>query len=275
MRTLILLSTVFVMTSAAAAEQADSANVGERIDAATPVIQLASLLEPGETPEWGDLIKVDRPFGSWSLKCDMRPSLNKRLCSTEQVVGDGQTQLVAWRIAMSADYKPIVVFALPPVLNIETGLRIGFSGLEKTIRGSEWSCGSNSCIASFPFEGFVQAAISGAKELSFSYTYREGETNKLVDAKSSMAGFQEALNAAAKDPFGKFVPIKPEKQAELKPSDDPAKKVDATETAAVAKVDAVTPAKNKSGVKVAAEKPRVKSSKPAPTHNITPRDGLY
>jgi len=87
-----------------------------------------------------------------------------------------------------------------------------------------------------------------------------------------MAGFSEALDAAAKDPFGKFVPVKQPKQAVATP---PAvTTVDKVETASVAK-----PSSGESFQKTeaarAAEKRRARRAAIPQTQNIQPRDGLY
>lgn len=276
MRKLLALFLGVAFSTAAYAQEPDNNNIGERIEAATPVLRLASLLTPGETLEWGDLVLVQRPFGSWSLKCEMRPSLNKRLCATEQLVNDGKQARVAWRIAMSDEYKPVIVFSLPALLDVQTGLRIGFSGLEKTISGSEWTCGASGCLASFPFEGFVQAAITNSSNINFSYRVKQDTGFEDVKVTSSMGGFSQALDAAAKDPFGKTVPVKQVKPAEAKAApvakSMATEKVDAAETASVTKTEkeSAVPSKQK-----AQPLRRKHEAKPAQHRNITPRDGLY
>lgn len=263
------------LTGTSQGQDTDAANIENRIQAGATTLRLASVVEPGETPAWGDFMRIQRPFGPWTLLCDVRPSLNKRICSTEQAVVSGASVFV-WRIAMDHEFKPVVLFSLPGNLDVTAGIRLGFAGLEKTIIGKEWTCNAQSCIAAFPFAGFVQAAILDTKDMHFTYRVQSGDTAVDIQAVASMEGFPEALEAAAKDPFGKFVQVSQPKVAIASP---PAKaqsdKVDRAETSSVGTPEQAKPPIAREKAKPFRTRVAIKeASSPKSTKKLTGK-GLY
>lgn len=249
---------------AIAEEQSGGNNIAERIEAGTPSLRLASLVKPGEVVEPGDLIHVSRAFGTWSLECDQRPSLNKRLCAAQQIVRSGNDALV-WRIAMSEEDRPVVVFALPPTLDVKTGLGLEFSGayagrlgFAGRLGSESWGCDATSCIASFEYAGMEQASISNSPQMIFTYTLVNDGVSRSVRSTAIMSGLAETLDAAAKDPFGKSVPVKPQKTAVTAITDKP-------------EAETSPPARN--------DTQRLSAAKPAKSQGIaraaSPREGLY
>lgn len=189
--------------SAPKADDSGSSAVAPTADA--PPLRLASLVKDGDTPTRGDLVTIERPFGTWKLLCNVRISTNKRICSVEQAVVSDKA-LFVWRIGMTTTLKPVVIFAMPPNFDADTGLHLGFSGLEKTIRAKEWACNGQSCIAAFPFSGLSQTAIANSRELKFQYSLKVQQSSVVISTTSTMDGFSDALDAASKDPFGTFNP---------------------------------------------------------------------
>lgn len=269
----VMISLLF--SGAVQAQEQGPANVENTAQPGAVALRLASLVDPGETLDWGDFIRVERRFGPWTLLCDWRPSKNKRICSAEQAVSAGSSGFI-WRIAIDHANKPIVLFVLPANLDRQSGLRLGFSGLEKTITGSGWTCNAQSCMAAFPFSDFVQAAILNSNEMQFSYRLLSKDTTPVeVKALASMDGFTTALEAAAKDPFGKYMPVKkPEKATDM--ASQAAKNTGSVvQNAPQSAADG--PAKQSDNVE---QKPSAQPAVPAKVtrkqiRNIGPRDGLY
>lgn len=269
----VLISLLF--SGAVQAQEPPTVKVDDSTQTRSVTLRLASLVEPGETLDWGDFIRVERPFGAWTLLCDWRPSRNKRICSTEQTVNAGNSGLI-WRIAIDSEHKPIVLFVLPADLDRQGGLRLSFSGLEKSITGSEWTCNGQSCMSAFPFSDFVQAAILNSKEMQFSFRLLAKDAAPTeVRALASMEGFTTALEAAAKDPFGKYVPLKKqEKAADLTSAADKnappvVLNTPQTNTDVPAKQSDKVEQKSPPQQTVPAKATRKQS------RNIVPRDGLY
>lgn len=288
MRTIIsvlgLLALAGPLYAAEPSPASSPANLDERLGVETEVLKLTSVIEPGEKIEWGDLVRIERPFGTWNLKCDFRPSMNRRNCTAQQITTAAGNALV-WRIAMSIEKKPVVLFYLPPTLDVQSGLRLGFSGLEKTIIGSEWTCGPDNCTAAFAFSGFVQSAILNTADMKFRFSVKSSANDGAlqdISMSAPMAGLTAALDAAATDPFGKTVPVKPVQQAQTKPvavkpvADKREQSVvDASETASVIKKDKAEPVAKSGAGSSAGTRQKQKRKESTPTQNITPRDSLY
>lgn len=275
MRKITALFVGLLFSSTVQAQEPQTAKAEDSTPASPVTLRLASLVEPGETLDWGDFIRVERRFGPWTLLCDWRPSRNKRICSTEQAVNAGNSGLI-WRIAIDHEHKPIVLFVLPADLDRQSGLRLSFSGLEKSITGSEWTCNGQSCMSAFPFSDFVQAAIMNSREMQFSFRLLvKDAAPKEVKAIASMDGFSTALEAAAKDPFGKYVPLK--RQENTPDLASPAGKnaasviLNAPQSGANVPATQTDKVEQKSAPQPTA--PTKTTSKQA--RNIQPRDGLY
>nr|WP_181377343.1 invasion associated locus B family protein [Ochrobactrum sp. LM19] len=189
-----------------ASPDSQPSSLAERMGAGTPASPLAylrlhSVTEPGELVGPGDQIAINRAFLNWSLRCEIRPSKDVRSCFTEQKLNSGTDGLV-WRIGQNTDLKPVVQFSLPADFQSSAGLRMKFSGLEKTIDPSHFVCSQRACVGGFLFEGFVQAAIMESERIGFSFDRKNGGT---VTLEGSMQGLKLALDAARRDPYGRDV----------------------------------------------------------------------
>ncbi len=60
--------------------------------------------EGAQTP--GDRMTVSRPFGTWSLQCDLSVSQNRRICGVEQVL-EQPGGAVLWRLARASDDRNV------------------------------------------------------------------------------------------------------------------------------------------------------------------------
>ncbi|WP_297321964.1 hypothetical protein [uncultured Bartonella sp.] len=166
---------------------------------------LTKLYDNGFMPEPGDIINLDRPFGNWSLKCELLLSQDRRLCRTEQTMRSGSDQLT-WRIVLTTDNIPYVVITTNAGIDLSSGIRMGFSAIEKTLQSpDEVGCTDKACFAAFPFIGFVQAAILGSQDVWFSYRKDDRDVHLI----NSMAGLKEALQASATNPYGQVDKEKP------------------------------------------------------------------
>lgn len=204
------LAAVFcALTSTAAAEDAltEASTKPTTPAEATPAqpapAKIASVVAPDEQPGWGDIVHVQRDFGSWALNCDTRLSTNKRVCFLEQRLSDASASL-SWRLMTTDDNRTVVVIAAPKTLDAAQGIRMKF-GLEKTI--GSFKCGSL-CIAVEPFDGAFQSAVLQAKSVSFDFTVTADGKSAPVKLSASMQGLAEAIEAARIDPFGKAAQVK-------------------------------------------------------------------
>lgn len=162
-------------------------------------LKLATVAQPGDILSPGDIIKVSRDFSSWTLRCDLRLSTNRRACFVEQG-GVAEQSSVVLRIAMNDQNKPIAVVSAPSDTDMSKGIKLKFAGLEKTLDSQLFRCGPQACIGGFYFEGFVQQAILSSASVGFSFSRKNAGD---VNIEMSMAGFSSALDAGAKDPFGR------------------------------------------------------------------------
>lgn len=170
-------------------------------------LRLAAINEPGETLPLGDKMLVTRAFGPWTLTCELSVSKNKRLCSIEQQLQDGKAA-VYWRVAQSLDNRPALVFSVPGNLDTKSGLILDFEGFKAAVSGQDWHC-NPTCVAVVPLAGSITGRMVNAESVGLSYQTRSGDRLTLV---ASMAGFEQALLAAGKDPFGKRVPAQTAKR---------------------------------------------------------------
>lgn len=230
-----------VLTSALPLAAQDAPKDAAKPEQASKPLMLKTLVAADEKVVMGDVITITRPFGDWTLNCDLRLSLNKRLCAVQQVAQNGQA-MVLWRLATTDDDKPVVVLSVPKDFVADKGLRMGFSGLEKVIGGNDWRCSASGCVAAFPFDGLLQPAIMSAQVVKFGYSIKDdagAETE--VSAVGSMAGFAQALDAGSKDPFGKTVVAESPKDKEPVKKND--KKAALTPAKAPVQTAKLTPAK--------------------------------
>lgn len=161
-------------------------------------VQLATLGPDGAaTP--GDRMTVTRPFGAWTLQCDLSVSQNRRLCAVEQVL-ERPGGAVLWRLARATDESNVLVWSLPLNLNTAQGLTMKLDGFATTI--SAWTC-QTACLAIVPLTPTLQSLLFAATTVELAYTTNTGTPIVLT---GTMAGFKLALRAAAEDPFGKRVP---------------------------------------------------------------------
>lgn len=200
-------------------------------------LKLASVGIPDQVTQPGDLIRISRKFANWTLRCDVRLSTNNRVCFVEQS-GKAKGSGLVWRIAMNEQMKPIAILSMPANLDMSKGVRMTFGGLEKTLEHNQFRCGANACVGGFPFEGFVQKAITSAQNVGFAFTPTSGES---IDIRFSMAGFNLALDAAARDPFGRDITRAVAKSAKDKPIQKPAAQAKPKKPAAKAQKPAEKP----------------------------------
>lgn len=169
-----------------------------------------TLFKNDEMVERGDSMRIERDFGSWVLKCQWRPSHNKRICSPEQRMWHPSVQ-IQWRVAQSVDGQPYVVIATNEAYKADDSFTLGFSEFQKNIKKDDWYCIDKGCLTAFPFVGLVQAAILNTD----SVTFKLNVSNQPIGFDAPIDGLLDSLKAAAEDPFARNVQIaKPEKKGE-------------------------------------------------------------
>ncbi|UXS05563.1 invasion associated locus B family protein [Agrobacterium tumefaciens] len=187
----------------------------------------APVVDPGETLQLGDILTVTRGFGSWSLGCSVRISTGRRSCSIEQVVVDADAEVgtrssVKWGIGSNIGNKSMLFVQVTSNLMQESGMRLSFAGVEKTIPQQDWFCSDKGCISSFPFEGIVQSGIQSTETIGFAFKVKSTDGQvKDVSLDGHMGGFDKALKIAATNPFANIVVATPKtndaKKAAAKP----------------------------------------------------------
>jgi hypothetical protein len=202
MKKLLLVTAFSLMASSAFANEPANATETAIPSAVTSKIPKLATLAEGDLAD-GDLVMISRGFGNWALRCEWLLSASKRVCGIEQRTFDEKSD-VSWRVAQTVDDKPVLLITVPKHFDVSKGMRLSFSGLEKTLPASQWQCNGKLCVTSFEFEGFIQAAITNSSEVGFSYSIRgdDGKTNDITLV-GPMDGFKRALNAASVDPFGR------------------------------------------------------------------------
>lgn len=188
--------------------------------AARTTLELATIRAPGEVVARGDIIQISRGFGAWTLSCEIRLSKNTRVCAADQGAQDGPAFL-RMRIAPNVEKKPVAIMMLPASFKPENGLRLFFSGLEKTLDKDMFKCTPSICVGGFPFEGLLQASISSSSSLGIDYSITDPAADggkRDVRLSLSMDGFADVLAAAAGDPFGREISEKVAQQQDIKPA---------------------------------------------------------
>ncbi len=152
---------------------------------------------PKGTVDNGDVLKMTRAFGDWSLSCDMQLDLNERICRIEQSLASGADEKLNWKIATKPNGRPVIVFDFSDKIDPGPGLEVSFSGFEKSLAATEWACDAGKCQTSMDIVGPVAGWFSDAPQIAFSFT-RDGQKVRL---NASMKGFQQAM-AASQNPLG-------------------------------------------------------------------------
>lgn len=152
---------------------------------------------PKGTVDNGDVLKMTRSFGDWSLSCDMQLDLNERVCRIEQSIASGADDKLVWKIATKPNGRPVIVFDFSDKVDPASGLEVSFSGFEKSLAATDWACDSGKCQTSMDIIGPVAGWFSDAPQIAFSFT-RDGQKVRL---NASMKGFQQAM-AASQNPLG-------------------------------------------------------------------------
>lgn len=262
--TLIATALVSVIASGAFANEPSPTEETAPIAAATTQTALPRLMTL-VTPELqeGDLINFTRGFGNWLLRCEWVLSANKRVCAVEQTTMNQESGL-SWKIAPSQDNKPLLLISAPANFDKTKGMRLAFSGLEKTLPESEWICSPKFCLTSFNFEGFVQAAIAKSPEVKFLYSVKtsDGQT-KEIELTGPIDGMGRALEAAAVDPFGREALAKATADKPKGPKGD------------AKPVAAARPEREKAQPKKAAARPAPKIQREAQDATAKKNTGMY
>lgn len=160
--------------------------------------QFAKLYSDQEKIPDGDLIKLQRHIGNWNLKCSISAAKKRRICQTEQYIQQDD-DWIEWSIGVAINGKTYVVINAPTDIDVNDGIRISFSGLEKNLKNI--TCDNVNCTTSFVLEGFVQSAIMSSETISF--FYKKGNNAKTLSNK--MAGLLYAIDAAGSNPLASIM----------------------------------------------------------------------
>lgn len=175
-----------------------SANATEEVATTLKQPQFAKLYSEQEKIPEGDLIKLQRQIGNWDLECLISASKRRRICRTEQYIRQDDNW-IKWSIGVATDGKTYVLVNAPSSIDTKDGIRITFSGLEKTLK--DITCDAGSCTTSFPLEGFVQSAIMSSETITFSYR----KEKNIVTLSNNMAGLLYAIDAAGNNPLADII----------------------------------------------------------------------
>ncbi|MBE7203028.1 MAG: invasion associated locus B family protein [Parafilimonas terrae] len=148
----------------------------------------------------GDRMTVVRPFGAWTLRCELSVSQNQRICALEQVL-QREAGAVLWRLAQAVDGGNVLVWSVPAAMDRSKGLTLKLDDFQTAVTG--WTCRS-ACLSVKPLTPAFRTLLLGASTVEASYTLTDGET---VTVSGTMAGFREAIRAASEDPFALRKPM--------------------------------------------------------------------
>lgn len=167
-------------------------------------LRLASLdqTELLDEPAWGDRMTVTRPFGNWTLRCELSVSQNRRLCSVEQTV-EGADGALFWRLAQTQDARNVLIFSLPPAMKPAPGLTLKFGPVQTQI--DDWTCSPKACLALTLLNRPLQGLLLDSEQVDLLYETQSGQPVRLS---SPLRGLRMALSAAARDPFAKQPPVR-------------------------------------------------------------------
>lgn len=194
---MITAASAFGLSLASAAAQTAKQN--------TP-LQVASLVEPGEIADPGDILRTTRMFPNWNLNCEVLLSQGKHLCAVElRSVDRSGAQILSWSIALSASGEPIMVLRMPSDIDRAYGLRMTIGAFTTVLQPQPSDCSPSDCRMVAPFETPLRSLMVSQSKVSFTLT-RGGQTLK-VDA--PLDGMAEALDAARRDPIGLLATQKP------------------------------------------------------------------
>lgn len=201
---LYAVTSVFVQASALAEQPAPEKNQPEKP-------QLVTLYGENEKIPDGDLITLNRRIGNWYLECSVSASKHRRVCYTEQYIYKGD-DWIRWSLNVTKDAKTFVSVNAPTDIVVEDGIKMSFSGLEKTL--DNITCNGGACSATFPLEGLVQSAIMSSKTISFTYKKKNNVTTTL---QNDMTGLLYAIDVAGNNPLAS---INDDKSSDTKQLDD-------------------------------------------------------
>lgn len=145
----------------------------------------------------GDVLRMSRKFADWTLSCDMQLELNERVCRIEQSLPHSDGDKLVWKIATKSNGRPAIVFEFSEKVDPDQGFEVSFSGFEKSLPATDWSCAAGKCQAAMDIVGPVAGWFSDAPQIAFAFT-RSGQKVKLA---ASMNGFQQAMSAS-QNPLG-------------------------------------------------------------------------
>lgn len=204
MRKVFISAVALLLAGSVAVAQSPEPSGQERTEAkpSFAFLQLDSVVQPGEVAAAGDIISVTRQFPNWLLRCTVRPSIDKRVCSVEQARSADGGALV-WRIAPNVQKETVSLFALPTTFDADRGLQLRFDDFSKEITRGSFLCNDEACIAGIPFDGVVAKAMMEAKSVNFAW-FEKG-TGKQIVIEMPLHGLSDAAGAAANDPFGRDI----------------------------------------------------------------------
>jgi hypothetical protein len=144
---------------------------------------LRTALPLGQVAAFGDLVRSERVFGNWALRCEGLLSKGSRACVIRQTFGAPPAS-ITWEIALTRSLRPVAVFDGPILL--AGGLSSYFRGREDRLPDPR--CDATGCTIVAPLSGVLEAALSAGSPISFIYT--AGVSRVVADATG--AGFPEA-----------------------------------------------------------------------------------
>ncbi|MGO4449878.1 hypothetical protein AB4Y96_13200 [Phyllobacterium sp. TAF24] len=167
----------------------------------TETDKYAAVIEPGTNVAPGDLAKATFYFGTWNLVCDFLLSTKRRVCVIEQKLTNADIAVV-WRLALTANGKPNLVFDVDNTVDRQAGLVLRMG---KFLTNVPFQSCDQSCRAVVPFDGVVQQGVLSGELFGIGYT----KSGNGAAVAADMRGFSDALAMLDKNPMLVFNETKP------------------------------------------------------------------
>lgn len=203
---LMAAATTFVMLGAAGAANAQTAPApaagmgGMTAEAALPpLVQVPSVVNPGEQVAPGDVMTFSRQFNAWTMTCARRVSTGRQVCGLNQTVrGEGETGA---QVHVGPDVNGVfqMIVSLAGATDKEGGPTLSYGAVEKKFDAGKMRCTALGCAGVVPFDQAMVSALKDVQEIKASFASVKGPKATVA---MPLAGFGAAFNAAASDPFG-------------------------------------------------------------------------
>lgn len=164
-----------------------------------PLVQVPSVVEPGEQVAAGDVMSFARQFDAWAMMCVRRVVSGRQVCGLNQTLrGEGET-------GAQVHVGPDVAGSFQMIISLvggtekDGGPTLSYGAVERKFDAGKMRCTALGCAGVVPFDQAMITALKDIADVKIKFTNLKGAKTTLV---MPLAGFGAAFNAAASDPMG-------------------------------------------------------------------------